>query len=410
MDPFTAGPPHQSAPSKAVHQRRGRRTLSNDFWLLFLASTVVHIGFSASTPLLPRFVEDVFEADPVTIGAVVAAMPVVSLLTQPVAGVAADRFGYRRLCVAGSLTASIGMFLAAVATSVPVVGLSRVVFGAGDAAALTGLMAWIIAGAKPTARGRALSLFGVSVWIGVSIGPLIGETIYQSSGFRAVWTVCSILLLIAVAATLLASSPETDGEHSLDSHSPAGSREWRAIGRAIARPSTVAALVWGAQGVLFAYLVLHLESRGMRTDGPTGAAAVFTVFALSVIVARVLLGSVPDRLGAMTSARYALIFHAVALIVLTVASSFPVAALGAVLLGIAFAPLYPALVMLAVQDLDSSKRGTGLGGFNALSSLGLAVGSFAGGVLSGWWGEWSALTAAAACQVLALLILRPERK
>jgi MFS family permease len=64
--------------------------------------------------------------------------------------------------------------------------------------------------------------------------------------------------------------------------------------------------------------------------------------------------------------------------------------------------------MLAVENLDPSRRATGLGGFNSFSSLGMAIGSFVGGLFAGWWGEWSAFLLAAAAQAVAFTIVRPR--
>lgn len=395
------------------------------FWVLFATSTVSHLGYSASIPIVPRFVEDEFGGGPAAVGLVVALTSIVALVVQPMAGVAADRFGYRRLTMAGSLIAAMGMAFTMVAFSVGAVGLGRVIFGIGESALLTSLIAWVVGVAKPGSQGRALSIFGVSVWLGFALGPVLSENVYQAAGFRWVWAVCTALPL---ASLLMVSflptpriedpTPPADEPRADDAAAgfdigpddprltpPAPLGGWRMVVSAVAVPGTVAAIVWAAQAMLMAYLVLHLESRGMRTNGATGAASVFTVFAGSVIAARLLVGSLPDRVGPVRSSQYSLVTLAVGLTIITVADNFAIAALGAVVLGVAFAPLYPAMVMLAVEGLDPSRRASVLGGFNAMTALGAAVGAFVGGVLSGWWGEWSAFAVMAATQGVGLVVV-----
>src|SRR3978361_1684069 len=59
-------------------------------------------------------------------------LAVYAALQVPV-GVALDRFGSRRMVVAGALTMAAGQLVLALATSVPVAVVARVLVGAGDA-------------------------------------------------------------------------------------------------------------------------------------------------------------------------------------------------------------------------------------------------------------------------------------
>ena len=47
--------------------------------------------------------------------------------------------------------------------------------------------AWIVDLAPPERRGRVIGLYGLAVWAGLSIGPLIGELILHASGYTVVW-------------------------------------------------------------------------------------------------------------------------------------------------------------------------------------------------------------------------------
>ncbi|MEO3858740.1 MFS transporter [Acrocarpospora sp. B8E8] len=396
------------------------------FWLIFVSSALSNVAYSTTAPVLPRYVVEVLGGGPALVGSLVGLSPIASLVVQPFAGVLADRYGYRVVSVASGLLGSAGVLLLLVSATVPGVAAGRVLFGAGGSVIATALMAWVLAIVAPERRGQALGVFGLGVWIGLALGPVVGENTFHLAGFGAVWLVCGALQLGSVVAALVvrhradgfppeettvvtgenlaggAAGP-TDGAPSAPS-----APGWRVAVRSVTRAGVVAGLVWATEGVLLTYLVLHLESRGVRPDGVFGGASVFTVFAASVVLARLAVGVLPDRIGARRSAVLALSCVAAGLLVVAAAGSFAMAAAGAVVLGAGFAPLFPSLTMIATERLPPSLRATGLGFFNAYIAVGLAGGSFLGGVLSGWWGEWSAFVAAAALAVAGLGVLAAE--
>ena len=166
---------------------------------------------------------------------------------------------------------------------------------------------------------------------------------------------------------------------------------WRDAGRAVLRPGVAGGLSWGAQGVVLAFLILHL-----RGEGVASPASVLTIFAVAVIVARLVLAGVPDRYGPGRSAAVSQVIAAGGLVVLALASSMPAAAAGAILLGIGFATLQPSLTLLALDRLDPRRRQAGTGLFVACMDLGVAAGTALGGLIAAWQGESAALLLAAA--------------
>jgi MFS family permease len=180
----------------------------------------------------------------------------------------------------------------------------------------------------------------------------------------------------------------------------------RAVLADVSRPGAIGFVAWAGEGFLIAFLLSHLVSRGVDSHGLFGAANVFTVFAASVIAARLLLGGLPDRIGATITARISLIVLAAGLAVLAVAGDFWSAAVGATLVGVGYSPLYPALTLLATQSLDPYRRATGVGVFAAFTSAGYAAGSLVGGILVAQLGSGWTLGVLAALQLAAIALLR----
>ena len=55
--------------------------------------------------------------------------------------------------------------------------------GAGEGTVFTAGSAWIVDLAPPDRRGRVIGLYGLAVWSGLSVGPLIGELLLHASGY-----------------------------------------------------------------------------------------------------------------------------------------------------------------------------------------------------------------------------------
>ncbi|SMQ70846.1 MFS transporter [Agreia sp. VKM Ac-1783] len=377
------------------------------FWTLVLASTAGHIVNGATTPVIPRLAQEQLGADPALAGLLVSLAAFASIIAMPLAGVLTDRWGARRVILVAALLSAVGLALVLVMLSVSSLAVSRVVFGAGNAAVATALTAWVVAEAPAGERGRALSFFGLSVWVGLALGPVLGENLLQSFGHRAVWGIAIAVQLAGLGLAMLAR----DGRSQ---HRMARGREGRASGAStvltsVARPGSVGFIAWAGEGFLIAFLIPHLVARGVDSQGLWGAANVFTVFALSVVGARLLLGGLPDRIGATITARASLVVLAAGLGVLALAGDFGVATLGAVLIGVGYSPLFPALTLLSTQRLPAAARATGVGVFSAFTSAGYAAGSLLGGLLVMHFGSSAALAILAVLQLAAIGILRQRR-
>jgi predicted MFS family arabinose efflux permease len=239
--------------------------------------------------------------------------------------------------------------------------------------------------AAPGERGRALSLLGLSVWVGLGLGPPLGEVLREEIGFEAVWL--AVLLMAVLTLVLVLRLPRTPPRPA-DPHAPPA--RWRDAARAVLRPGIAGGLSWGAQGVVLAFLILHL-----RAEGVAAPASVLTIFAGAVILSRLVLAGMPDRYGPERTAAVSQVVAAGGLVVLGFASSMQAAAAGAILLGIGFATLQPSLTLLALERLDPRRRQAGTGMFVACMDLGVAAGTALGGLVADWRGEGAALLLAA---------------
>ena len=259
--------------------------------------------------------------------------------------------------------------------------VARLVVGLGDGWVFTAGVTWIVDLTPAERRGQAIGIFGLSIWGGLALGAVIGEGLYQAVGYDAVWAFATLAPLLG----LLACSFVRPGDAHLDAAVPAGrGLDLRnLVPRAAWRPGAALALSNAGYGTMSAFVVLLLQERGIGH----GATA-FTLFATSVVLTRVILGRLPDRIGPRLTAVGAGTVQAAGMIVLGTAQTWPVAAAGAVIMGAGTSLVFPSLALMVVRRTGDEERGAALGGFTAFFDLGFGLGApFAGLVASLGTGE-----------------------
>jgi MFS family permease len=329
---------------------------------VFLAALLAFLAIGAALPVLPGYVRGPLHGSDLAVGIVVGAFALTSVVCRPLAGRQADHRGRRIVLVSGSLMMALGGALYLLSGSVAGLVGARLVVGIGEGAVYTAGATWAVDLAPEDRRGLALGLFGLSVWGGLSLGPLAGELLRANVGYDAVWILTAALPLAgAVVAVRLPEPPRPAGD------SRPGPLAF--FPRAARRPGVALALANIGYAALAGFVVLHLSARGIG-----GGATVFTAFAVAVFASRLVLSRVPDRAGAQPTATAAGLLEAVGLLIIALAGSLAVALVGAVVVGVGFSMLFPSLALMVVGEVGDDRRGSALGAFTAFFDIGVGLG------------------------------------
>jgi MFS family permease len=292
---------------------------------------------------------------------------------------------------------ALGGALYLLSASVPALVAARLVVGAGEGAVYTAGATWAVDLAPEDRRGLALGLFGLSVWGGLSLGPLAGELLHSGVSYDAVWTATALLPFAGALIALRLPEPPraADGEP--------GPLAW--FPRAAHRPGLALALANVGYAALAGFVVLHLRARGIGEG-----ASVFTAFALAVFACRLALSRLPDRAGARRTATAAGLLEAAGLSTIAFAHSLLVALCGAIVVGVGFSMLFPSLALMVVGKVGEDNRGSALGAFTAFFDIGVGLGGPLAGATAALAGYPTVfLLAAAAALATAWLALSHGR-
>jgi MFS family permease len=327
---------------------------------IFAATLFTLMAVGAVLPVLPHYVKGPLDYGSVAVGFAVGAFAFTALASRPVAGRLADARGRRPVVVVGALLAAVAGGLYFVPAGLPGLIGARLVLGAGEGSVFTAGATWVVDLAPPGRRGRVIGLYGLGVWGGLSLGPLIGSTLFDAWHFDAVWAFCAISPAIGALIALTIHDPWRPGDRV---------PRRQLIARESVRPGLALALATVGYAAMASFIVLDLNSKHVGH----GATA-FAAFATTVVVTRLVGGDLPDRVGPVRCAAAAACVSAVGLTLIALADSLALALAGAVGMGLAFALIYPSLSLVVVNSVPDARRGAALGTFTAFFDIGFAVG------------------------------------
>jgi MFS family permease len=376
-----------AAPATPQHQRPGL-----SFAGVFAVTFCGIIGVGSVLPVLPRYIHGPLDSGDVAVGVVVGSYAVTGLLLRPVAGRLADTWGRKPTVLAGAVLVALSGLLYLPSLGLAGLVVARLILGVGEGAVYTAGSAWIVDLAPDERRGRVLGLYGLAVWGGLSVGPLLGELLLDLGGYTTVWLFAAAMPVLGALIALAARDPFVPLKHA-EPH-PLIAPE--AVG-----PGFAIALASIGYAALATFIVLHLEARGIDNG-----AAVFAAFAAMLVLTRLVLGHLPDRVGATPVAVVATLGEALGLALIAVAHSLPVALAGGLVMGASFSLLNPALMLIALGRVSESARGAAMGTYTAFFDAGVGLGAPLAGLVAALAGYESAFFfAAAICVASALMVL-----
>jgi MFS family permease len=257
--------------------------------LLFLVGAVVLVDtmfYAALTPLLPHYVDDLglsksgagILAGSYAFGALVAGIP---------AGMLVARVGVKPTILVGLAGMTVTTALFGFAQSEWLLDTARFLQGAASSCSWTAGLAWLIADAPASARGKLIgSAMGVAIF-GAMLGPVIGGIASVTSTQATFGGIACIGLGLAAWAAVTSSQREPSGQPVSMLFSALTKRGMLASVWLVALPS----ISFGALGVL---APLRLHDLGL---GAVGISAIWLVAIGFEATSAPLVGSVSDRRG-----------------------------------------------------------------------------------------------------------------
>ena len=296
---------------------------------------------------------------------------------------AARRLGLGRLLAGSVAVSTVGLFCSAIAPGYWAIVACAVLFGLSAGAIDAALNAYAARRFGP----RQINLMHAAYGLGAATSPLIAS-IVVSAGFGWRWAYLAVMAIQGVLTVVFATSSRRWNEAADDgriarpatpSEPSSGRRRWRPPPRAVAGLLLVMVETSLETAVGMWAFVFLLET--VRVP-PETAGVVVSGYWAALVVGRVLLGSVAERVGTWPVLAGST-FMAVGAAALITTHQPALAATGIVLLGLAVAPIYPLLVLTTAERTTSGSVDRLVGFQAAASTVGSVTGAGAVGLVMG---------------------------
>jgi MFS family permease len=304
-----------------------------------------------------------------------------------VSGPLADRWGSRRLAVAGMILTGLGLAAAAIAGSLAEVYLAYGIgvgcgVGCAYVPALSAVQRWFI-----KRRGFASGLAVSGVGVGTLVMPPLASHLIVALGWRGAYIAlgCIAAVLGAGMAMLIENDPRDrglapDGDPS-DSAFHAARPQGASLRDAVASrlfAALYASCLIGSFGVFvpFVHLIPYATDHGVS---PTSAVLLLGAIGAGSTAGRFLLGGLADRIGRQLAMSIMLAGMAVALAVWIFASSFGGLAVFAFAYGVFYGGWVAILPALVVDYFGGRNAGGIIGVLYTSVAFGTLIGPSAAG-------------------------------
>jgi MFS family permease len=329
--------------------------------------------------VLPGYVLNDLNLGPVFAGLVIGVQYMATLLSRPLAGQLADRWGSKRVVLYGLG----GLVLSGVLTSLAIVlhaqlwlgtGLllaGRVVLGVSSALVSTPCCTWAIGlyGTQNTAR--VMSWNGIAAYGGTALGAPLGVLVRDGMHLIGIGLCTALLGLLALLfAWARPAAPILSGTRQPFHH----------VFLAVMPNGIAMACSSVGFGGLTAFIALYFNSLGWDN-----AAYCLTSFGVAFIVARLATPNLLPRFGGYRVVAVCMLVQSLGLLLIWQAPSPELVMLGAGLTGIGVSWVYPGLGVETLERTPPANRGAALSALSLFFDLAVGLaGPLMGLIASGW--------------------------
>ncbi|MEX2555915.1 MAG: MFS transporter [Actinomycetota bacterium] len=374
--------------------RARRKTLVTRPFLLVLLSTLGYfLCVGMLLPVVPRFVEGPLGGSDVAVGVTAGIFSLTAVLMRPFVGPPRDPPARRPLIVGGSAIVAASVLAYHLADSIAVLLVFRLIAGVGEAMFFVGAASAINDLAPEERRGEAVSYFTLSLYAGISFGPILGETLLDGSRFGLVWSLAAAFGFVASLLALRVRDARPEGAATAASA--------RLVHPAALLPGLVLASTVWAFAAFSSFVSLYALELGMD-----GSRFVFFTYSFTILLIRFFGARIPDALGPKRAATIATTTVAAGMIVMSAWGSPAGLYVGAFVFGIGQAFGFPALMTLAVRGAPASERGAVVGTYSAFFDLAFGLGAISLGPVAHTIGYRGTFAVSAAVSAAGFLLLR----
>ncbi|MCY8235426.1 MFS transporter [Priestia endophytica] len=344
---------------------------SLSFIFITLSNALLFMVFEMMLPTLPLFVTKLGgEANQV--GLITGAFMFSAILIRPFTGLLTHKFNKKYLLLIGIGISAICTGAYYLSTDIYILLIIRLIHGMGFGIAST-FFATIAAENIPSdRRGEGMGYFGVGETVAISLGPLLGITILQSSNFITLFIGGMVLLFVSLIMALLLKKEPREIKKMENQNI-----RFKLLEKKVLFPSLLIFLVGIAASGIMSFISLYAIEQGFQYIG-----WFFFIIALASFMVRLVTGKVFDKFGHAYVLIPSAISGTIGLFILYGASTNFSFFLAAIFYGMGFGAIFPAIQTWCLNLVAEYEHEDAMSSFFNFFDLGIGGGSLLLGIIA----------------------------
>ncbi|MBU3107550.1 MFS transporter [Clostridium gasigenes] len=363
------------------------RLWTKNYIMLTITALLLFSGFYLLMPTLPMFIKEIGGSES-QVGFIVGVFTISAVIVRPIVGGLMDKYGRRVFIISGLIFFAITMYFYDFVTVIIFLVILRILHGISWALATTSIGTAVTDVIPKSRRGEGMGWYGLSMTLGMALGPILGLWVAKSFSFHYLFLLCTALALIAFILAFFTKIPVIKNTHK----------------------NTISFFEKDLLPMAIVTFFLSITFGGITTFLPLFAAKIqvnvgtfFLVYALTLTVTRPITGKISDKYGEDVIIIPALFILIVALLVLTFTKGTVGLVITAILYGIGFGSAQPALQVAILRLAKPEKIGVANATFFTAFDLGIGLGSIGLGFVSQLMGYQALFIVCAISALISLL-------
>ncbi|MFD3448226.1 MFS transporter [Microbacteriaceae bacterium 4G12] len=349
---------------------------TRDFISIAITNFLVFTTFYYLLVTLPIYSLQELHGTESEVGLITTVFLIASILTRPLAGKWIEKTGKYIVFISSLLvlfTASIFYFIP---QSISGLLILRFFHGIGFGMATTATGA-IVADLIPDSRkGEGMGYYGLTLNLGMAIGPLLGLTVMQQAGPTVMFVINALCALFALVAGLFVKLPKK----TVMVEQPIERKTGMKTGDYLEKSAVPVSLVAAFFALIYSGIVSFVSIFAKEHSLVEAAGYFFVVYAVVLLFSRPFTGKWFDLFGANIIIYPSILCFAIGTFVLSMSNTSLLFLLAAALIGLGWGTTFPSLQTIAIQVAPPKKRALATATFFSIFDFGFGIGSFIFGI------------------------------
>ncbi|MBM7583469.1 MFS family permease [Bacillus pakistanensis] len=353
------------------------RLWTKNFIGISIANFLVFITFYYLLVTLPIYALQDLNGNAIEAGLITTTFLIAAILSRPFAGRWIEKVGKFPILMSALLTLCLASALYFFPHSMTAMLILRFCHGIGFGMATTAI-GTIVADLIPDSRkGEGMGYYGLTINLGMVIGPFLGLTVMQQLGTNVMFTVNAICAVLAIMAGLLIRLPKKSIATKM-AMEPKRTGGIKSLFEMSAIPISLVAAFFGlVYSSIISFVSIYAKEIGLVE----AASYFFIVYAVVLLLSRPFTGKWFDQYGANVIIYPSILCFAIGTYLLSVSSSAFMFLLSAALIGLGWGTAFPSLQTIAIQLAPPKKRALATATYLSIFDFGFGVGSLIFGMV-----------------------------